>query len=73
MIEFKKGNTEIQALIDSGSEVNAIIPAYIAVLGLRIYSINVKAQKIDESIFSTYKMMLASFQIEDKYGKVRFF
>lgn len=32
---FKKDQIEIQALIDSGSKINAIIPAYAKWLGLR--------------------------------------
>ena len=35
-IQFKKDMAEIQALIDSRSEVNAMAPAYMKKLGLRV-------------------------------------
>lgn len=35
--------------------------AYVAVLGLRVCAIYVKAQKIDRSILSTHCMVLANF------------
>ena len=35
--------------------------------------INVEAQKIDGSTFETFGMVLASFQVEDKLRKARFF
>ena len=31
------------------------------------------AQKIDESAIETFGMVIANFEIEDKYGKPRFF
>ena len=34
---------------------------YILKLGLKIYSTNVKVQKIDGSILKTFKIVLASF------------
>ena len=46
-IRFKK--KKVQALIDSGSEVNAMTPAYASRLGLRVYRADVRAQKIDGS------------------------
>ena len=42
-------------------------------LGLKIYFTNIRAQKINSSTFKTFRMVLASFQIEDKFGKTRFF
>lgn len=50
-LQFKKNQTNIQALINSGSEVNAIILAYTARLDLKIWLISIGAQKIDKSIF----------------------
>ena len=70
-IWFKK--KEVQALIDLGSEVNAITLAYILKLGLQFYCTNFGAQKIDGSTLETFGMVLASFQMEDKLGKTRFF
>ena len=47
-IRFKK--KEVQALIDSGSEVNAMSLAYTSNLGLKVRHTDVGAQKIDGSI-----------------------
>ena len=70
---FGKDTVDVRALIDSGSEVNAITLAYISKLDLRARHTNVGAQKIDDSILQTFGMVLASFQVEDKLGRVRFF
>ncbi|MCJ1349417.1 hypothetical protein MMC31_007657 [Peltigera leucophlebia] len=69
----KKDTDEIQALIDSGSEVNAMAPAYAKKLGLRIRKTDVGAQKIDGSALETYGMVIAGFQVQDKLGRARFF
>ena len=61
-----KGYSTVQALLDSGSEVNAMTPAYAAVLELRVYSTNIKVQKIDRSILLTNSMVLATLQLKDK-------
>ena len=71
-VQFK-GHTTVQALLDSGSEVNVMTSAYVAVLGLRVCSTDVWAQKIDGSMLSTHGMVLATFQLEDKYGRTQFF
>ena len=71
LIRFKK--KEVQTLIDSGSEANAMTPAYASKLGLRVHRINIGAQKIDSSTLETFGMVLASFQVEDKLGRARFF
>ena len=60
-IKFKKGHTKIQALLDSGSEVDAITSVYATKLRLRIYSTNVRAQKIDGFTLSTYSIVLTNF------------
>ena len=70
-IPFKK--KEVQALIDLDSEVNAMISAYASRLGLRVYCINIVAQKIDGSTLKIFRMVLASFQVEDKLGRAWFF
>ena len=41
--QFKKDTAEVQALIDLGSEVNAMAPAYAKKLGLRVRKTNVGA------------------------------
>ena len=47
--------------------------AYALRLGLRVCRTNIGAQKIDGIILKIFEMVLASFQIEDKLGKARFF
>lgn len=44
-----------------------------AKLGLKILSTNIRAQKINGSIFQTFEIVLASFQVMDKLRKTRFF
>ena len=46
---------------------------YTLKLDLKICSINIETQKIDNFIFKTFKMDLANFEIEDKLEKTRFF
>ena len=48
-------------------------PAHTSKLGLKVYFTNVRAQKIDGSIFKTFGIVLASFQVKDKLKKARFF
>lgn len=66
-------NNEIWALINFGSEVNAMIPIYVAKLCLKICYTNVGAWKIHNFTFKMFEIVLASFQIENKLGKTRFF
>ena len=70
-IRFKKN--KVQALIDSGSEVNAMTLGYALKLGLKVCPTNVGAQKIDGFTLKTFEMVLASFQVEDKLERPRFF
>ena len=72
-IQFSLKKSEVQALINFGSKVNTMTLGYALKLGLKIHLINVKAQKIDNSTLETFEIVLASFQIEDKLEKVRFF
>lgn len=58
-IQFKKD--KIKALINSDNEVNIIIPTYKAKLGFKVRRIDVKAEKIDDSILKTFEIILASF------------
>ena len=64
---------QVRALLDSGSEVNAMSPAYAERLGLKTWKTNVGAQKIDGSALETFGMVIAGFHIEDKGGRPRFF
>ena len=72
-IRFKKSEVQVQALLDSGSEVNAMTPGYASKLGLKVRPTDVGAQKIDGSTLETFGMVLASFQVEDTLGRARFF
>ena len=72
-VRLRKDQDEVEALLDSGSEVNAMHPAYAAKLGLRVRETDVGAQKIDGSHLDTFGMVIAGFSVEDKLGKVRFF
>ncbi len=66
-------NNKIQALIDSGSEVNTMTPAYATKLGLTIRKISVKAQMIDGLPLKTYGMVSARFLLPDSLERVQFF
>lgn len=41
-VRFKKDEAKIQALLDSGNEVNAMTLAYMAELGRKVQPINIK-------------------------------
>ena len=73
-VRFQEGQQQqVRALLDSGSEVNAMSPAYAKRLGLKTRKTNVRAQKIDGSAFETFGMVIADFQVEDKGSRPRFF
>ena len=61
---------DIEALIDSRNEVNAMTPTFAAKLGLATRKTDIGAQKIDGLPLVTYEMVLASFSVQDKLGKV---
>lgn len=58
---FQKDNSEVKALIKSGSKVKAITLAYVLKLGLKIRQTNTEVQKIDGSILKIFGMVLVSF------------
>ena len=64
---------QVRALLDSGSEVNAMNPDYARKLGLKIRKTNIGAQKIDGSVLETFGIVIADFQVEDKASRPRFF
>ena len=72
-VQFKKNTAEVWALIDSRSEVNTMAPAYTKKLGLRVQKTDVGTQKTGGSTLETYGMAIAGFQVQDKFGKARFF
>ena len=61
-VHFRKDkDKDVLALLDSGSEVNAITPAYATYLGLKVRVTDVGVQKIDGSSLATYGMVIAAF------------
>ena len=73
-IQFRKDKgKDVLALLDSGSKVNAITPAYTAHLGLKVKVTDVGVQKINRSSLATYSMVIATFQVFDKLGRSWFF
>ena len=72
-VQFQGDQEQVRALLDSGSEINAMSPAYTKKLGFKTRKTNVGAQKIDGSIFKTFGIVIADFQVEDKGGRPRFF
>ena len=51
----------MQALFDSGSEINAITPAYAKQLDLWTQKTDVGPQNIDGSLLTIYEMVIAIF------------
>ena len=51
----------VSALLDLGSEVNAMHSAFAKRLGLVVQTTNVGAQKIDGTTFETYGMVVVAF------------
>ena len=70
LVTFKD---QTEALLDSGSEVNVMNPAFASQLGLKIWKTNVRAQKIDGTTLETYRMVISTFFISDKNSRERFF
>lgn len=48
-------------------------PAYASKLDLQVYCTNFKAQKIDNSIFKIFGIILASFQVGNKLETTQVF
>lgn len=71
LIWFKK--SKVQALFNLGSEVNAMAPIFASKLRLKVRHTSIRAQKIDGFIFKMFKIVLASFWVEDKLDKAQFF
>ena len=73
LVQFQKDELTIWVLINSGSEINTITPAYAINLGFKVWRTNVGAQKIDNSLLATYRMVIAAFQVLDKLERAHFF
>ena len=61
------------ALLDLGSKVNVMHPAFAESWGLVAQTTNVGVQIIDGTILETYGMMIAAFSVTDQADRVRFF
>ena len=60
-------------MLNSGSKMNAITLAYTAQLGIKVRKTNIGAQKINKSLLKTYSIVIAAFQVLDKFGHFCFF
>ena len=73
-VQFRNNKgRDVLAFLNSRREVNAITPAYVAQLGLKVQKTDVGAQKIDGSSLVTYGMVIATFQVFDKLSRSWFF
>ena len=70
-INFKKQS--VSALLDSGSKVNTVHPAFAKELGLPVRPTNIRAQKIDGITLDTYRMVVAAFSVKNKANQVKIF
>lgn len=59
-VQFRKGQSNVKALIDSSSKVNIMILAYTSKLGLTTQKTDVGAQQIDCSTLITYEMVISA-------------
>ena len=63
----------MSALLESGSKVNAVHPAFAKELGLSIRLTDIGAQKIDGTTLDTFEMIVIAFLVTDKVNRVRIF
>ena len=74
LVQFRKDKGKnVSALLDFESEVNAMTPAYVAHLSLKVRITDVDVQKINGSLLATYGIVIAVFQVVDKLGRSWFF
>ena len=70
-INFRKKS--VSALLDLGSKVNAVHPAFAKELGLPIRLTDVGAQKIASIILDTFGIVVVAFLVANKANRVKFF
>ena len=73
LVQFKKDKTQVQALVDSRSKVNAIHLSFVKQLGLPIRPTDIGAQKIDGTTLDTHGMVVVAFSVVEKANQIRFF
>lgn len=66
-------NNKNKALLNSDNEVNNIIIAYAAKLGLISQTTAIDAQKSAALAFKTHEMVIAKFSVHDKPNMTQFF
>ena len=74
-VRFRRKNNkdkdkDVRVLINLGSEVNAMHPAYTTKLGLCNRKIDVGAQKINGSHLDTFGMVIVDCSVKNKLGMV---
>lgn len=69
LIWLKKNWAELKTLVDFSNEVNTMTPAYIDRLSLQIWPTIIKTQMIDNFTLQIFKIVLANFQVKDKFGR----
>ena len=72
-IKLNKGNEEVSALLDSGSEANLISRAYAAQLPLKIMDTSWGLAAINKQQIRTQGMVIAGFEISDSADRTRWF
>lgn len=68
----KEKKNKMQALINCSSKINTMTLTYISKLGSRVRQINAGAQKINDSTFETFEIILVSFQVENRAERACF-
>ena len=67
------GEKSVLVLLDSGSEINAVYPAFTKELGLLIRPTDIGVHKIDGNTLETYGIVIAAFLVENKANQERLF
>ena len=66
-------SVHVSALINLGSEVNAIHPTFAKKLSVPIKPKDIRVQKSDSITLDTFGMVVAAFSLIDKANQVKFF
>lgn len=64
LIHLKKNIIEIQALMNLKRKIIAIIQLYIIKLGFKVWFINIRVLKIDNSILDIICILLGDFKLK---------
>lgn len=64
---------QVESFIDSANKINAMMLEFAAKLAFIHRTTNIGAQNIDGSIVEIYNIVLARFQHQDSFKKIRFF